>query len=91
MNIQDFPQCNFKIEIVEKCAKCGEYHSGPHKKPKWNNAKLVLPDSSRYVLIWVKGTEDNYPKVGWYNEEHIIWSDHSDVLYWRELPKPPKD
>ena len=94
--------CTFKLEVVDKCPQCGDFHpirKKHMKKSKWHKAEEQAPPKDRqfYALL-------SFPT---YHEAILHWAGLDgcwltspvanpkakihidDILYWRELPKPP--
>jgi hypothetical protein len=94
----DKPTCEFKIEFVERCPKCGGFHPSRKKHTKWTNAKMALPDTDRVVLV--KTNLDESISIGRYLRNNNRWNvqppfsdwyyTESGVICWREFPKPPE-
>ena len=65
----------------------------------WISVKDRLPDSPRFVLLFVKTKNAPGLALGWFNNKIKKWgctlrlfyaSEFEEVTHWRELPDPPR-
>lgn len=100
--IQDSKIKGDDARMVSRAFKAGMDYVNTQLTPntEWNdNSKIKPPIGGEYNVVW-KLDDGQYPVTSSMDWDAIkkVWTDprcndcevHNDVLYWKELPEPPK-